>query len=309
MKPGPAYNAQLPYHCPAVRHLAWICQAPLLTRSPAGFNPREVLPENYRETLLAWDQQPEKAPALLTEAPPRRLGHYFEKLYQCLLEHLLGWQILLKNQPVRSRGLTLGEFDFIVRNPLNQSIEHHEVAVKFYLGYPDPHTDRHFWYGPNSRDRLDLKTHRLLTHQSRLAEKPEAQDLLRSLGIPPPSRARIFMPGYLFYPAHQQMPAPVSAPAYHLRGQWIHITDLEKFRGQAPRPGAALPSWVPLFKPHWLGPWHQSHKPDKKETEQALDRVQGGLPQLFALMQPSDQVNQWHEISRLFVMPEFWPGP
>lgn len=306
----PDIPTHLQYRVPAVRHLAWMCRAPTLLGPPAGFDLSAHLPGNLDEKLAAWDREPEQGPAVLTETPARRLGHYFERLYQCLLEDLLEWPVLAQNQPVRNNGLTLGEMDFIVQNPADRAIEHHEIAVKFYLGFPGSDRSSTLWYGPNARDRLDLKTDRLLSHQSRLSEAPEARALLNSLNIPAPARTRIFMPGYLFYPAdHPLSPPKKGVPSDHLRGEWIYIDDLAAFCRNEKRPETAWEQWVPLEKPHWLGPWRQRDEPDRAVTAKALDMVRSaGIPRLFALMRHCPEENAWQEASRLFVMPRTWPG-
>lgn len=313
MNRRPDTTAISPYRVPAVRHLAWMCRAPQLIGSPVGFDLSGHLPDNLEERLSAWDAAPETGPALLTETPPRRLGHYFENLYDCLLRDLLGWEILLRNQPVRSHGITLGEMDFIVRNPVDQAIEHHEIAVKFYLGYPFACSDNSeagpLWYGPNASDRLDLKSERLVSHQSRLSERPETRDLLGSLGIPTPSRARIFMPGYLFYPASQQIPPPVDVPPNHLRGQWLYIDDLDRMNHSGALTDTLRGLWVPLVKPHWLGVWRQDAPPDKRAVEQALEMVRStGTPRLFAVLEHDSHKSLWREHNRVFVVPVTWPN-
>ncbi len=306
------------YRVPAVRHLAWMCRAPQLVGSPVAFDLSEHLPENLEETLGAWDAAPEAGPLLLTETPPRRLGHYFENLYACLLRDLLGWEILLRNQPIRSNGITLGELDFIVRNPVNQAIEHHEIAVKFYLGHPSGHPSGHpgtnqvgpLWYGPNASDRLDLKSERLVSHQSRLTERPETRDLLRSLNIPTPARARVFMPGYLFYPASQRIPSPIDVPPNHLRGEWLYIDDLDRMNHSGTLTEALSGQWVPLVKPHWLGPWRQEDPPGKHAAEEALEMVRSaGIPRLFSVLGEVPEQGLWREHNRVFVVPGIWPNP
>lgn len=298
------------YRVPAVRHLAWMCRAPQLVGSPVAFDLSEHLPENLEETLSAWDAAPEAGPLPLTETPPRRLGHYFENLYACLLRDLLGWEILLRNQPIRSNGITLGELDFIVRNPVNQAIEHHEIAVKFYLGQPGNNQAGPLWYGPNASDRLDLKSDRLVSHQSRLTERPETRDLLRSLNIPTPARARIFMPGYLFYPASQRIPSPIDVPPNHLRGEWLYIDDLDRMNQSGTLTEALSGRWVPLVKPHWLGPWRQEDLPGKHAAEEALEMVRStGTPRLFAVLRQAGQQELWRESTRVFVVPGSWPDP
>jgi len=300
------------YHVPAVRHLAWMCRAPQLIGSPVGLDLSDYLPDDLEERLSAWDAAPEKGPELLTETPPRRLGHYFENLYECLLKELLGWQILLRNQPIRHNGITLGELDFVVRNPVDQAVEHHEIAVKFYLGYVPDHPDEPqtspLWYGPNASDRLDLKSERLVCHQSRLAERPETRNLLHSLDIPTPTRARTFMPGYLFYPASRQIPPPMDAPPNHLRGEWLYIDDLDRMNQSGDLAKSLIGQWVPLVKPHWLGIWHQDTPPEPRAAEQALEMVRStGTPRLFAVLEHDSKRGLWREHNRVFVVPGSWP--
>lgn len=299
-------SARIPFRVPAVRHLAWMCRVPQLISSPIKFDPGNYLPADAVARLRAWDAEPDHGPAILTELPAKRLGLYFERLYACLMEDVLGWEILLQNQPILGEGRTLGELDFIVRNPADGLIEHHEIAVKFYLGYRRANRDGPLWYGPNARDRLDLKSGKMTDRQSQLTERPETRDLLASLGINAPIRPRLFMPGYLFYPWGTQLSSPTGPAANHLRGSWLFIDELEQ-PGLAARHNTR--HWVPLVKPHWLGPWHQDHVPARQPTEDALEMVRSkGIPRLFAIMEPDEAVGIWREASRVFVMPGAWPG-
>lgn len=292
-----------------MRHLAWMCHAPQLISSPMGFAPETYLPDDAEELLKAWDSAPHLGPQVLTEPPARRLGHYFERLYECLMQELLGWDILLKNQPVRSNGITLGELDFVVRNPRDHVVEHHEIAVKFYLGYKDAAQNNTLWYGPNTRDRLDIKSQRLTDHQSQLTERPEARNLLASMGIATPIRPRIFMPGYLFYPLGTSMAPPDTIPAGHLRGDWLYIDELDDSDTTGKVDSTGRERWIPLIKPHWLGPWRQQQAPDPKDTEEALEVVRSaGIPRLFAVLELSAKDGYWRETSRVFVVPNAWPG-
>ncbi|TGN39837.1 DUF1853 family protein [Marinobacter confluentis] len=296
------------YRVPAVRHLAWMCQAPQLMSPSHRFILAPHLPADLATRLSAWDADPEKGPDLLTETPPRRLGQYFESLYECLLKDLLGWEILLRNQAVRADGLTLGELDFIVRNPANQQVEHHEVAVKFYLGFAGAEQTPPLWYGPNARDRLDLKSAKLTEQQSRLTEKPQTRALLHSMAIPTPSRSRIFMPGYLFYPAGQALPPPATMPAEHLRGEWLYISELDRMTASASLPDALRGQWAPLMKPHWLGLWQQDIEPEQQSVENALEMVRSkAIPRLFAVLEPVSGEHVWRETCRFFVVPDSWP--
>lgn len=309
MRPNADTETLARFESPAVRHLAWLCQAPQLLPTNIGFSPMRWLPGDYIERLQHWDTHPGTMPDRLQEPAERRLGHYFERLYEVLLVDLLGWEVLLKNQPVRRQGITLGELDFIVRNTADDVIEHHEIAVKFYLGYPGNQGGPTLWYGPNASDRLDLKTRHLIEHQSLMAQRPEARAMFESLGVESPTRQCIFMPGYLFYPNDPSLPGPRDVPDNHLRGHWIYLDTQDQI---SKTPSGLIDSerWVPLNKPHWLGPWHQPAEPDPVATETALDRVRSaGVPRLFAELAQSELDGMWHERSRWFVMPRGWPVP
>lgn len=256
------------------------------------------MPSNYPEILKGWDQKPETAPPLLSEPPQRRLGFSFERLYQVLLEDLLGWPILLKNQQIQSSGRTIGELDFVVHNRADDRIEHHEIAIKFYLGVPEQPGPT-LWYGPNARDRLDLKTSRLLEQQSRRTQLPETLALLAESNIAGPLTPQIFMPGYLFYPDDPQAITPDYVPAEHLRGRWMYAHNAKALDTS---------HWAVLNKPHWIGNWCQAEQPDATHTQEALERVESkSTPQLFAIMRQDHQTGDWLESERVFVVPGTWP--
>jgi len=288
------------YSSSPLRHLAWLLSAPPLWQEAWRWHlsPREQ--DRIRMTLDHWAAHPETGPAFLRDTPAPRLGLYFERLYDCLMTELLGWEKVINNLPVRGQGRTLGELDFIFRNPDTGELEHHEVAVKFYLGHPGPDGIEPLWYGPNARDRLDLKTRHLREHQSRLTHRPETTEALRALGIDTPRTARVIMPGYLFYPWLEDYPAPAQAPPDHLRGHWLYLEDLEPMDTR---------HWVPLKKPHWLGPWVQPSPPDVESTQTALEQIrERATPRLFSALEPERTSGHWVERDRFFVMPNAWPG-
>lgn len=281
------------------RHLLWLCHAPQLLCCEQSLSLAELLPSDLTAQLDRWSTDPARRPAILNEPLPGRLGFYFERLYEAVMTDLLGWTLLAKNLQIRDdSGRTVGELDFVLRNPVNRQVEHHEIAVKFYLAYG---VDDTLWYGPNSQDRLDRKVGRLLEHQSRLTQRPETRQALAGLGVTEPLTARIFMPGYLFYPAQgsTRVKVPGFVPEDHLRGTWLyhHQIHLQDTR-----------HWVPLQKPHWLGAWAQPDEPDPERTASAITAVSDhGQPRLFAVLRPSPH-GQWTEVERVFVVPDNWPS-
>ena len=315
---------------PALRHLAWLCTAPPLWQFPDAFVPADWLPADWYARLQHWDATPQEAPAFVHALPNPRLGLYFETLYDALLTHLLGWQVLARNLPIRAGGLTLGELDFVVRNPNTGEVEHHEIAVKFYLGYQaQPHGPAQ-WLGPNPADSLEGKAHRMQDEQRRRTQLPEAQAALVGAGLVGaglpanlvrlqasshmpvrlqasshtnnlPLPTRLFMPGYLFHPQDGAAIAlPPQVPVTHARGTWRRLDDAL----QADRTG-----WVPLVKPHWLGPWQQEHAPEPAAVLDALEEIAlSATPRLFARVELDAGEQMWRETARFFVVPEAWPG-
>ena len=288
------------FKTPAIRHLAWLCEAPQLLASPLTFYPARFLPEDYLSVLTHWDTHPESVPERLLTATERRLGHYFERLYEVMLSELMGWPIVLKNQQIRQDGRTIGELDFLVRNPQSGQLEHHEIAIKYYLGVPGPDSGT-WWYGPNAHDRLDLKSNHLVSRQSQLAQRPETQNLLTELGINETAKPRIFMPGYLFYPDKTKVTLPNTVPDTHLTGRWCYARDLDR---------SQTVHWVPLNKPHWIGPWSQAHTPDADKALASIQWVEShSIPVLFAEMTWHTALECWVEDDRWFVVPQGWPQP
>ena len=295
---------------PALRHLRWLCTAPSLLALPGPADgqsallhelaPAHWLPIDWPERLAAVVRRADRLKAL-EAAATGRLGHYFEALYACLLQEILGWEIIARNLPVREGGRTLGELDFLVRNPFDGRAEHHEIAIKFYLGYRAAGDAATRWYGPNSGDRLDLKAGRLLTHQARLSELSATRSTLARLGLPQPARARVWMPGYLFYPREQRLAAPAGVAADHLRGYWVRAASMAPDQ---------MINVVPLEKPHWIGPWGQVEAPSSALAAGIAERIAaGGAPRLFARLRQSPERGDWREVERFFLVPEQWPEP
>ncbi len=269
-------------------------------------------PSNLTSKLLRWQSQPEAAPAWLHARAHYRLGIYFEDLYAGLISDLLGWQLLARNVAVRQKSHTFGELDFVVQNPSTGLVEHHEIAVKFYLAVKT--AEGLSWHGPNPADRLDIKVNRLLTHQLTLSDRPETIATLRQLGIAAPATKRAFMPGYLFYPRRDYLQSnpPISAmplrftlplgagiDSDHLSGSWSYANEISETECQ---------HWVPLNKPHWLGDWQQETEADPALAADSVQAVEmTGKPRLFARLARQPDSAMWTEVERIFVVPSSWP--
>lgn len=278
-----------------VRDLAWSCFSPplfnaceLSADNPPG-NCHFALNAARRQWLRELDAQPEALLDYLAAANSRRLGLYFESLWQFFLRSDPQVDLLASNLPVRDGGRTLGEFDLLYFCRQRQRPVHLELALKFYLCAPGADgSEWHHWLGPNSRDRLDLKLQRMLDHQIRLSEQAAAREPLAAIGAGAPLR-ELAIKGRLY---RQQGATGGTPPAYNRRLQlhcWTHAAGA----ASALPPGAA----VRLARRQWLSPLARSA--DGGDPAQA---GRSARAEQFALLDASG-----HERQRLFVVADDWP--
>ncbi len=174
---------------PEVRDLAWVILTPPML---------EVTPWPQRHPLAGsdWVQAPERLEAWLrqldrdsydllhwlAQARTRRLGLYYERLWQYAVRHAPGIELIAANLPIRREGHTLGELDMLLRD--GDGVHHLELAIKLYLGPQDGNGhDPARWLGPGCHDRLDRKLTHLSQHQLPIANRPESREVLAALGI------------------------------------------------------------------------------------------------------------------------------
>jgi hypothetical protein len=243
-----------------------------------------------------------------------RLGYYFESLVEFWLRRRFSRQSLVAHLQVKNGQRVLGEFDFLIADSSQQIVHHWEVAVKFYMHYqhPDGHV---LWYGPNPRDRLELKLQRLFHHQLALSLLPEAEGALHQAGLKWPVLPRLFLKGYLFYPSTNDWrnqstmanPTMAELSPHHLRGWWTYLDPFVV-------PNADLDRrWLYLPRLQWLAPAVSgASNSSLMDYEQlhgfCLDLLQRNQkPPLIAEMVLSEE-GRWQEVSRGFVLPQHWPG-
>lgn len=105
---------------------------------------------------------------LLKRPSPKRLGFHFEGLIHFWLqdgfEHgCHPFEVIANNVQLYLDKQTLGELDLIVKNHKNQSIEHWELAIKFFMGSA-PFLPIN-WVGINSNDNLQRKMNHMQCKQ------------------------------------------------------------------------------------------------------------------------------------------------
>ncbi|MEM0955549.1 MAG: DUF1853 family protein [Pseudomonadota bacterium] len=278
---------------PVVRDLAWAgFSEPLLhcaNYPPAGltFSPF------WERHLAALDQDPASLLAFLGERASGRLGLYYERLWQYLLEHDPDIELIGHNVPVRDKHKTAGEFDCLYRCLRSNTHIHLELAVKFYLGVHSENA----WLGPNVRDRLDRKVDHLTSRQIRLGEHPASRDVLAALGIHA-CEQRIDMKGYLFAPA-AGMPAP---EGFNVKNALQHWLPVGAFDPAAP----GHYQWYVLPRARWLGPYRATPE-DAISKAELLTVVRSELQRTKRPLQLVACDEDGYERKRCFVTPDDWP--
>jgi hypothetical protein len=177
-----------------------------------------------------------------------KLGLRFEAIVAHWIDLEPSLNLLAKNLVVHDGKRTIGEFDLIVDN--NGTVEHWELAVKFYLGISDV-LNLANWHGPDPSDTLARKINRMASHQLRLSQHPAGQKLLQLNGWDV-RRARSLVKGRLFHPYQsfrlQQFLMPPNVNPGHEKGWWLTDTDF------ALAPELKSARFVILERSNWLAP-------------------------------------------------------
>lgn len=228
------------------RDLAWCLQSPpLIGKGDADFFWPDDAWFNALSLGIAEDLPEPKFPDKF------RLGRHFEQLIQFWIHHSPEKSVLDANLQVNTDGRTVGEFDLLVTQD-NGRPEHWELAVKFFLATGD-YQNPFNWYGPKPDDCLGSKYSRLVEHQLRLSQYPEAQALLKKMGITIQTML-CFMKGRLFYPYAEFIAGNFRYPDIinprHEKGWWLPLESLAVHFDDTHR-------YAILDKQYWLAPVYQ----------------------------------------------------
>ncbi|MCW2270471.1 cobalt chelatase [Pseudomonas sp. MYb187] len=294
---------------PQVRDLAWVILAPPMLhetpwpqRHPLAASDWVADPEQLRQWLLDLDHDSNALQHWLAQAATRRLGLYYERLWQFALQHAPGVTLLAANLPIRTGGHTLGELDILLHD--SEGVHHLELAIKLYLGPPGGDgKDPAHWLGPGCHDRLDRKLAHLAEHQLPISAREESREVLAALDITQLS-AQLWLAGYLFYPWPGHADAPEGAHPQHLHGRWLHRRDWPAFIAQDPQA-----FWQPIPRHAWLASARCSEQErwSRERFEAWLQLLDPLAPAQLLVRWVAGEDGDWEEAERLFLVADAWP--
>ena len=197
----------------------------------------------------------------------RRLGIQFEQLVRYYLENIAQVSDIETNIPIREDKITLGEADLLFR--FQRQWWHLELALKFYLREVETEGLAGY-YGPNRKDRFDIKWRHMVEHQSQIFSKASAQPLLEQRGVSC-LKAGLLVKGWLFqHPNDQRTTYPEPINPHHARGWWIHQSELRDWLRSQP----STARFMLVEKPLWLYPAARVPSPCLNAA-QVINRLRG----------------------------------
>ncbi|SHE95451.1 DUF1853 family protein [Vibrio gazogenes] len=158
------------------------------------------------------------SPVSWSAHPHQRLGLLYQSVCSDLFKASPTYTLTAEEVQIIANGKTLGAVDFILNNQHTSQQEHWEVAIKFYLLHQE------LWFGPNAKDRLDIKLQHMLKHQLPLSAHPMVLQQYPQWQV---TSQHLLMQGRLYINPFTDAPIPQDCLGYALnqtqiQGRWCY---------------------------------------------------------------------------------------
>ena len=295
---GPIYKNQ------EVRALAWAIGSPNILSDVSGLH---LQPDSFfvdeleraRPFLAELDADPAPLLRHLNQHGHWRVGLYFERLISFWLTHHPTFVLVCQEIQIVDKKRTIGALDLIVETAPGHR-EHWEIAVKFYLqAANDPVLSA--WIGPNKRDRLDLKTEKMINHQLPLSNHPVSKARLEQYGVGRITARRGILKGTLCRPFGRDSADFTSMNANAKTGYWVEAMRVRELLRRYPES-----RWTQRIKPDWLGDVEPLEKESLGATEmlQHLSKAPIQQPAMWTMLQPNQL--GWCSQKTVFIVQNNW---
>lgn len=157
------------------------------------------------------------------------LGKRIESFYSLVLEKSDTYKILAQGLQIFEDKVTLGELDFLLGTKEGEEVIHLEVVYKFYIYDPALEGELNRWIGPNRKDTLLKKLHKLEQKQFPLLFHKETRRELEELGIEgKPVQQQVSFLAHLFLPRKISKKDLPLINNECIAGTWIHKKDFTR---------------------------------------------------------------------------------
>lgn len=157
----------------------------------------------------------------------KMLGKQAEYCFEFYLIASNRYKLLASNIQIQGAKQTLGEIDYLVFDRETEKVLHIELACKFYLFDPKLNSSATSgWIGPNRKDSLNDKIHKLISSQFPLLQAEETSMKLKDFGIDNASvESQLCLKAFLFVP--KNLPSVKFEKNYHdcIAGYWIPFSE------------------------------------------------------------------------------------
>ena len=163
----------------------------------------------------------------LSEPRTTVLGKRMEHFFHYYITHFSSEEVLAHNRQIIEDKKTLGELDFLLKDQSTGAVSHVELIFKYYLYDPEEgNSEKDHLIGPNRRDSLNRKLHRLQKRQFPLLFHPATQKLLNGLKISPENvHQKMCFKGHVFLPKQQRNISFSEINPATISGYWIRFKD------------------------------------------------------------------------------------